>query len=70
MQPKLLHSSHVPAASLLIFLLFLPMGRCLLCMFHPNFGPIKFHEAEEVVLEVEEEEEREEEDNTVTMGVS
>jgi len=46
------------------------MGRRLLCMFHPNFGPIKFHEAEEVVLVVEEEEEREEEDNTVTMGVS
>ena len=47
------------------------MGRHLLCMFHPNFGPIKFHEAEEVVLVVEEEEEEgEEEDNTVTMGVS
>ena len=40
-------------------------------MFHPNFSPIKFHEAEEVVLvEEEEEEEGEEEDNTVTMGVS
>ena len=48
------------------------MGKCLLCMFHPNFSPIKFHEAEEVVLveEEEEEEEGEEEDNTVTMGVS
>ena len=41
-------------------------------MFHPKFSPIKFHEAEEVVLVVgeEEEEEGEEEDNTVTMGVS
>lgn len=45
------------------------MGRRLLCMLHPNFGPIKFHEAE-VVLVVEEEEEREEEDNTVPLGVS
>ncbi|KAK7826419.1 hypothetical protein CFP56_032200 [Quercus suber] len=49
----------------LIFLLFLPMGRRLLCMFHPNFSPIKFHEAE-VVLVVEE---GEEEDNTVTMSI-
>ena len=50
-------------------MLFLPMGRRHLCMYHPNFGPIKVHDAE-VVLVVEEEEEEEEEDNTVTKGVS
>ena len=42
------------------------MGRRHLCMY-PNFGPIKVHDAD-VVLVVEEEEE--EEDNTVTKGVS
>ena len=45
------------------------MGRRHLCMY-PNFGPIKVHDADVVLVVEEEEEEEEEEDNTVTKGVS